>query len=57
MIEETESFEKQMYENRLARLVGGVAIIKVGAATVMELKNKKYKIEDAIAATKAAVAE
>jgi chaperonin GroEL len=42
---------------RKARLVGGVAVIKVGAATEMEMKNKKYKIEDALNATRAAVEE
>jgi chaperonin GroEL len=42
---------------RVARLAGGVAVIKVGAATEMEMKNKKYKIEDALNATRAAVEE
>lgn len=56
-IEETTSFEQQMYRERLSRLVGGVAVIKVGAATEMELKNKKYKTEDAVQATKSAIEE
>jgi chaperonin GroEL len=42
---------------RLARMAGGVAVIKVGAATEMEMKNKKYKIEDALNATRAAIEE
>jgi chaperonin GroEL len=41
----------------LAKLVGGVAVIKVGAATEMEMKNKKFKIEDALNATRAAIEE
>lgn len=48
---------KTMHEERLAKLVGGIAVIKVWASTKMELKNKKFKIEDAIMASKAAIAE
>lgn len=50
-------FDKEKLLERLAKLAGGVAIIKVGAATEVELKEKKHRIEDALAATKAAVAE
>ena len=50
-------FDKEKLQERLAKLAGGVAIIKVGAATETEMKEKKMRIEDAIAATKAAVEE
>ena len=50
-------FDKEKLEERLAKLAGGVAVIKVGAATETEMKEKKHRIEDALAATKAAVAE
>ncbi len=53
----TSDYDKQKLEERLARLAGGVAVIRVGAASEAELKNKKEAYEDAIAATKAAVAE
>lgn len=53
----TSDYDKEKLTERLARLVGGVAVIKVGAATEMEMKNKKYKIEDALNATRAAVEE
>ena len=57
-IEETESeFDKEKLQERLAKLSGGVAVIKVGAATETELKEKKLRIEDALNATKAAVEE
>lgn len=57
-IEETTSeFDKEKLQERLAKLAGGVAVIKVGAATEMELKEKKLRMEDALAATKAAVEE
>ena len=46
-------YDKEKLAERKARLVGGVAVIKVGAATEMEMKNKKYKIEDALNATRA----
>ena len=57
-IEETTSeFDKEKLTERLAKLAGGVAVIKVGAATETELKEKKLRIEDALAATRAAVEE
>ena len=57
-IEETTSeFDKEKLQERLAKLSGGVAVVKVGAATETELKEKKLRIEDALAATKAAVEE
>jgi chaperonin GroEL len=57
-LEMTDSeFDKEKLQERLAKLAGGVAVIKVGAATETEMKYKKMKIEDAVAATKAALAE
>ncbi len=57
-IEKTEStYDKEKLRERLAKLSGGVGVIKVGAATEVEMKEKKYRIEDALAATKAAVDE
>ena len=57
-MEETDSaFDKEKYQERLAKLSGGVAVIKVGAATETEMKEKKLRMEDALAATKAAVEE
>jgi chaperonin GroEL len=57
-IEETTSdYDREKLQERLAKLVGGVAIIKVGAATEMEMKEKKARVEDAMHATKAAVEE
>lgn len=57
-IEETTSdFDREKLQERLAKLSGGVAVIKVGAATETEMKEKKLRIEDALAATKAAVEE
>ncbi len=57
-IEETTSeFDKEKLQERLAKLAGGVAVIEVGAATEIEMKEKKLRIEDALAATKAAVEE
>lgn len=53
----TSDYDKEKLMERKARLVGWVAVIKVGAATEMEMKNKKYKIEDALNATRAAVEE
>lgn len=53
----TSDYDKEKLAERLARLAGGVAVIKVGAATEMEMKNKKYKIEDALNATRAAIEE
>lgn len=57
-IEDTTSeFDREKLQERLAKLSGGVAVIKVGAATEIEMKEKKLRIEDALAATKAAVEE
>jgi len=57
-IEDTTSdFDREKLQERLAKLAGGVAVIKVGAATEIEMKEKKLRIEDALAATKAAVEE
>nr|PZN71481.1 MAG: chaperonin GroEL [Bacillota bacterium] len=57
-IEETTSdFDREKLQERLAKLAGGVAVIKVGAATEVELKEKKLRIEDALNATRAAVEE
>ena len=55
--ETTSQFDKEKLQERLAKLSGGVAVIKVGAATETELKDKKLRIEDALNATRAAVAE
>ena len=57
-IENTDSdWDREKLQERLAKLAGGVALIKVGAATEVELKEKKHRIEDAISATRAAIAE
>ncbi|HWG73129.1 MAG TPA: chaperonin GroEL [Acidimicrobiales bacterium] len=57
-IENTDSdYDKEKLQERLAKLSGGVAVIKVGAATEVELKEKKHRIEDAVSTTKAAVEE
>ncbi|MBU2082063.1 chaperonin GroEL [Patescibacteria group bacterium] len=57
-LEKTESeFDKEKLQERLAKLSGGVAVIKVGAATEVEMKEKKFRIEDAVSATKAAIEE
>ncbi|MCD8238227.1 MAG: chaperonin GroEL [Clostridiales bacterium] len=53
----TSDFDKEKLQERLAKLAGGVAVIKVGAATETELKERKLRLEDALAATKAAVEE
>ena len=53
----TSDFDREKLHERLAKLAGGVAVIKVGAATEIEMKEKKLRIEDALAATKAAVEE
>ena len=53
----TSNYDREKLAERLAKLVGGVAVIQVGAATEMEMKNKKYKIEDALNATRAAIEE
>jgi len=57
-IEETKSdYDREKLQERLAKLAGGVAVIKVGAATETEMKEKKHRIEDALSATRAAVEE
>ncbi len=57
-IERSDSdFDREKLQERLAKLAGGVAVIKVGAATEVELKEKKHRVEDALSATKAAVEE
>jgi chaperonin GroEL len=57
-LEETESdWDREKLQERLAKLAGGVAIVKVGAATEIELKEKKHRIEDALSATRAAIEE
>src|SRR3989454_10021215 len=57
-IEETTSdYDREKLQERLAKLAGGVAVIKVGAATEVELKEKKHRIEDALSATRAAIEE
>jgi chaperonin GroEL len=55
--ETTSDYDKEKLQERLAKLVGGVGVIKVGAATEVEMKEVKYQVEDALNATKAAVAE
>lgn len=57
-LEHTDSeFDREKLQERLAKLAGGIGVIKVGAATEVEMKEKKHRIEDAVAATKAAVEE
>ena len=53
----TSDFDREKLQERLAKLSGGVAVIKVGAATETELKEKKHRVEDALSATRAAVEE
>lgn len=55
--ESTSDYDKEKLQERLAKLAGGVAVIQVGAATEVELKDKKLRIEDALSATRAAVEE
>src|SRR5213078_166437 len=57
-IENTDSdFDKEKLQERLAKLSGGVAVVKVGAATETEMKEKKHRVEDALQATRAALEE
>src|SRR5205085_11962717 len=57
-MEQTESeYDKEKFSERLAKLIGGVAIVKVGAATETEMKQTKGRVEDALHATRAAVAD
>src|SRR5690606_29709305 len=53
----TSDFDREKLQERLAKLSGGVAVIKVGAATETELREKKHRVEDALSATRAAVEE
>src|SRR5690606_11766902 len=53
----TSDFDREKLQERLAKLAGGVAVVKVGAATEVELKEKKARVEDALSATRAAVDE
>ncbi len=53
----TSDYDREKLQERLAKLAGGVAIIRVGAATETELKEKKHRVEDALSATRAAVEE
>lgn len=55
--EATSEYDREKLQERMAKLAGGVAVIKVGAATEVELREKKHRIEDALAATRAAVEE
>ncbi len=55
--ETTSDFDREKLQERMAKLVGGVAVIKVGAATEVELKERKHRVEDALSATRAAVEE
>jgi len=55
--ETTSDFDREKLQERLAKLAGGVAVIKVGAATEVELKEKKHRVEDALSATRSAVEE
>ncbi len=55
--ETTSSYDKEGLQERLAKIAGGVAVIEVGAATEVEMKDRKLRIEDALSATKAAVEE
>src|SRR5882724_8112724 len=55
--EATSDYDKEKLQERVAKLAGGVALIKVGAATEMEMKEKKARVEDALHATRAAVEE
>ena len=57
-VEKTDSeWDREKLQERLAKLAGGVAVIKVGAATEVELKERKHRVEDAVAATRAAIEE
>ena len=57
-IDNTDSdWDREKLQERLAKLAGGVAVVKVGAATEVELKEKKHRIEDALSATRAAIEE
>jgi len=57
ILETTSDYDRERYQERLAKLAGGVAIIRVGAATEAEMKEKKARVEDALHATRAAIEE
>ncbi len=57
MEETTSDYDREKLQERQAKLVGGVGVIKVGAATEVELKERKHRVEDALSATRAAVEE
>ncbi len=57
IVETTSDYDREKLQERLAKLAGGVAVIKVGAATEVELKEKKHRVEDALSATRAAIEE
>ncbi len=57
IVDTTSDFDKEKLQERLAKLSGGVAVIEIGAATEVEMKDKKYRVEDALNATRAAVEE
>ena len=57
MAESTSDYDREKLQERVAKLAGGVAVIKVGAATEIEMKEKKARVEDALHATRAAVEE
>lgn len=57
ILESTSDYDKEKLQERLAKLAGGVAVINVGAATEVELKEKKHRVEDALSATRAAIEE
>jgi len=57
MEKSTSDFDKEQFQERLAKLAGGVAVVKIGAATETEMKEKKLRVEDAVNATKAAIEE
>ena len=57
MEETTSDYDREKLQERLAKLSGGVAVVRVGAATETELKEKKHRVEDALSATRAAIEE
>ena len=57
IVETTSDYDREKYQERLAKMAGGVAIIRVGAATEAEMKEKKARVEDALHATRAAIEE
>ena len=53
----TSDYDREKLQERLAKMAGGVGVIKVGAATEVEMKEKKHRVEDALSATRAAIEE